>query len=240
MEAKKEKFAGFIPPPDLQEGQGDWKENYPDYLGQCHSLDENVGRLVDTLKELGMWDNTILFYTSDHGSHFCTRNGEYKRSCHEASIHIPLIAAGGPFSGGKKIENMVSLIDLPFTMLDCAGIKPPEDFQGRSLKLLMENEKAAWDECVFLQISESQVGRAIRTKRWKYSVRAEADGWNTAAADTYYEEFLYDLEADPWEQQNLADNPLYGDIRAQLADKLKDSMEKAGEQRPVILPYRRW
>ena len=239
-DGSKEKFAGFIPPPDLQEGQGDWKENYPDYLGQCHSLDENVGRLVDTLKELGMWDNTILFYTSDHGSHFCTRNGEYKRSCHEASIHIPLIAAGGPFSGGKKIENMVSLIDLPFTMLDCAGIKPPEDFQGRSLKLLMENEKAAWDECVFLQISESQVGRAIRTKRWKYSVRAEADGWNTAAADTYYEEFLYDLEADPWEQQNLADNPLYGDIRAQLADKLKDSMEKAGEQRPVILPYRRW
>lgn len=239
-DGSKEKFAGFIPPPDLQEGQGDWKENYPDYLGQCHSLDENVGRLVDTLKELGMWDNTILFYTSDHGSHFCTRNGEYKRSCHEASVHIPLIAAGGPFSGGKKIENMVSLIDLPFTMLDCAGIKPPEDFQGRSLKLLMENEKAAWDECVFLQISESQIGRAIRTKRWKYSVRAEADGWNTAAADTYYEEFLYDLEADPWEQQNLADNPLYGDIRAQLADKLKDSMEKAGEQRPVILPYRRW
>lgn len=239
-DGSKEKFAGFVPPPDLQEGQGDWKENYPDYLGQCHSLDENVGRLVDTLKELGMWDNTILFYTSDHGSHFCTRNGEYKRSCHEASIHIPLIAAGGPFSGGKKIDNIVSMIDLPVTMLDCAGIKPPEDFQGRSLIPLMENEKTAWDECVFLQISESQVGRAIRTKRWKYSVRAEADGWNTAAADTYYEEFLYDLEVDPWEQQNLADSPLYVDLRAQLADKLKDCMEKAGEQRPAILPYRSW
>lgn len=62
-------------PGDLVGTEGDWRENYPDYLGQCHSLDENVGRLVDTLKDQGLWDNTILFYTSDHGSHFCTRNG---------------------------------------------------------------------------------------------------------------------------------------------------------------------
>ena len=85
-------------------GAGDWEASYPDYLGQCHSLDENVGRLIDTLKEHKLWENTILFYTSDHGCHFCTRNQEYKRSCHESSIHIPLLAAGGAFKGGKKFR----------------------------------------------------------------------------------------------------------------------------------------
>ena len=72
------RFSGFETPGDLEDchGKGDWEKNYPDYLGCCHSLDANVGRLVDTLKEKGMWDNTILFYTSDHGSHFRTRNSE--------------------------------------------------------------------------------------------------------------------------------------------------------------------
>lgn len=235
-DGSKERFAGFTPPPDLQEGKGDWKENYPDYLGQCRSLDENVGRLVDTLKELGIWENTILFYTSDHGSHFCTRNGEYKRSCHEASIHVPLIAAGGPFRGGRRREELVSLIDLPVTMLDCAGIEKPEDFQGRSLKALVENKAEKWDDCVFLQISESEVGRAIRTKRWKYSVRAEADGWLDSGADIYYEAYLYDLEKDPYEQHNLAADPVYQRERELLSQKLIRCMEEAGERTPQILP----
>lgn len=79
-----------------------WRENYPDYLGCCHSLDYNVGRLVDTLKKQGMWENTILVYTADHGSHFLTRGreAEYKRTCHDASIHIPLIITGPGFTAG--------------------------------------------------------------------------------------------------------------------------------------------
>lgn len=235
-DGSKERFADYTPPQGLPEGEGDWKEQYPDYLGQCSSLDQNVGRLVDTLKTMGMWENTILFYTSDHGSHFCTRNGEYKRSCHEASIHIPLIAVGGPFKGGKRMKELVSLIDLPVTLLDCAGIERPEEFQGNSLKALAEGTASKWEDCVFLQISESQVGRAIRTMRWKYSVRAKADGWEASGADTYYEDFLYDLDEDPCEQNNLVDDKNYEDIRASLAEKLMECMQRAGERRPVILP----
>lgn len=237
-DGSKERFADFEAPKDLHKGEGDWEANYPDYLGQCHSLDENVGRLVATLKERGMWENTILFYTSDHGSHFCTRNSEYKRSCHESSIHVPLIAVGGPFAGGKRIDELVSLIDLPTTLLDCAGIEKPQDFQGRSLKALAEGNVQEWDNSVFLQISEIEVGRAIRTERWKYSVRAEADGWLDAGADTYYETFLYDLDADPHEQNNLATDPAYEEVRKELARKLLEHMEQAGEEPARILPGR--
>ena len=61
-------------PGDLEGTKGDWIEEMPDYLGCCRSLDENVGRLVDYLKKAGLYENTIIFYTSDHGSHFRTRN----------------------------------------------------------------------------------------------------------------------------------------------------------------------
>ncbi len=236
-DGSKELFGNFTPPGDMTEGEGDWKENYPDYLGQCHSLDKNVGYLVDTLKEKGLWENTILFYTSDHGCHFCTRNSEYKRSCHESSIHIPLIATGGSFTGGKRIQNLVSLIDLPVTLLDCAGIPKPEDFQGHSLRNLVEGKVQEWQECVFVQISESQVGRAIRTRKWKYSVVAEEDPWECPGADVYYEQYLYDLEKDPFESVNLVRNPVYRDIRGQLAEKLKECMKRAGEKIPEIRPY---
>lgn len=235
-DGSKEKFKNFVPPQDMVKGEGDWENSYPDYLGQCHSLDENVGRLIDTLKEHKLWENTILFYTSDHGCHFCTRNQEYKRSCHEASIHIPLVVAGGAFKGGKKIPELVSLMDLPVTLLDCAGIEKPEDFQGRSLKALVEGSIQNWDDCVFIQISESEVGRAIRTSRWKYGVVAKEDPWDCSGAGVYYEKYLYDLEADPAEQNNLVKGSYYTEVRQQLAEKLKECMGKAGEEIPAILP----
>ncbi len=236
-DGSREAFKDYVAPADLPKGQGDWEKNYPDYLGQCHSLDQNVGRLVDTLKAKGMWENTILIYTSDHGSHFCTRNDEYKRSCHDASTHIPLLAIGGPFEGGKRIEQIVSMMDLPRTLLDCAGIAAPDHWQGRSLKSLVEGNEPDWENCAYIQISESQVGRAIRTADWKYGVVAtEADGWEDATADCYTEMYLYDLKADPTEWNNLVADPKYKEVRAQLCETLKACMAKAKEPIPEILP----
>ncbi len=235
-DGSKERFANYEIPGDLEGTQGNWRENYPDYLGQCASLDENVGRLVDTLKEVGEWENTILVYTSDHGSHFCTRNKEYKRSCHDGCTHIPLIICGPGFEGGQVREEMVSLLDLPTTLLDCAEIPKPEHFAGHSLLRLVRGETQAWPESVFMQISESQVGRAVRTKSWKYSVRADADGWNDSCADVYYEDFLYDLQQDPHERNNLVLAPEYENVRREMAALLVRQMEQAGEKVPEIRP----
>lgn len=95
---------------------GNAAEEYPDYLGQCASLDENLGRIVARLKEKGLYDNTVIIFASDHGSHFKTRNtdshlngyDDYKRSCHDACLHVPLVIAGGPFRGGITIKELVS------------------------------------------------------------------------------------------------------------------------------------
>ncbi|MEG1875536.1 MAG: sulfatase-like hydrolase/transferase [Angelakisella sp.] len=236
-DGSKERFQEYEVPGDLAGTQGNWRENYPDYLGCCNSLDQNVGRLMDTLQAMGLADNTIVFYTADHGSHFCTRNKEYKRSCHDGCTHIPLVAWGGAFSGVGTVEQMVSLLDLPATVLSCAGIPVPDDFQGKALDKLVTGGAAQWPDTIFMQISESQVGRAIRSRSWKYSVRADADSWQDAGTDTYYEDFLYDLERDPHERNNLAGDPQYATVRAQLADKLIQRMVAAGEAVPKILPY---
>ena len=231
-----EKFRDYPIPPDLSFLEGDYEKMYPDYMAVINRLDENVGRLVAKLKEKGLYENTILIYTSDHGSHFKTRNLEYKRSCHDSATHTPLIIRGGPFQGGKKEERLVSLIDLPPTMLDLAGIPIPKSYMGHSLVRELAGEEPERD-CVFIQISESQCGRAIRTKQYKYSVRALAPtGYTIHRSPVYFEDYLYDLTKDPIEKNNLIKDRSYAFVRQKMKKLLLREMERAGEKKPVILP----
>ncbi len=241
-DGSKEKFKNFKVPGDLEGTNGDWRENYPDYLGCCHSLDKNLKRIQDKVKELGIDDNTIIFYTSDHGSHFKTRNGEYKRSCHESSIHIPLVIKGPGFEGGKIESELISLIDIPPTLLKCAGIDIPKHMKGRPIQDLIDGSAKDWQQEVFVQISETQIGRAIRTKKWKYSVRAPIKtgyifGFLCGSSKIYMEEYLYDLENDIHERNNLVSDPKLKEVRAELADILKRKMGEADEKIPKIIPY---
>ncbi len=235
-EGAKSRFKDFVPPKDLVKSQGDWREEYPDYLGCINSLDANLGRIRGALDELGLANDTLIIYTSDHGSHFRTRNAEYKRSCHDGCIRIPMIFAGPGFRGGKEPSQLASLIDLPPTILTTAGIKPPTTMRGHTLQKIVSGSPADWPEEVFLQISESQCGRAIRTHKWKYSVRAPDKKGGDPASDTYVEDFLYDLEADPHEQDNLVADPGLAKIRKELSLRLKRRMAQAGEAEPLILP----
>jgi len=234
----KERFGHYPLPPDLT-GPGDYEENWGDYLGAINSLDYNVGRIYALLQAHGLADNTLFIYTSDHGCHFRTRNGEYKRSCHESSIHVPLIIKGPGFEGGKTISELVSLLDLPPTLLYAAGIEPPAYMRGRPLQTLVSGEAKAWPEDVFFQISESQVGRGIRTRKWKYSVKAPekepGQGVKYPAADLYVEDYLYDLENDPAEQHNLVSEPGLKQVRAELRERLLARMAAAGEAPARIL-----
>lgn len=239
----KQRFAKYHTPGDLvgtkpEPGRrADWPQHMPDYLGCCWSLDQNMGRIRAELEALGEWDNTIVIYTADHGCHFCTRNSEYKRSCHEASIHIPMIACGPGFSGGKVIDDIVSLIDLPPTVLTAAGAEVPDTFAGRPVQGVVDGTATDWPEEAFTQISESQWGRSIRTKRWKYCVNAEGYKHERGKfATQYVEQYLYDLDVDPYERNNLVSDAAHKQTRAELAERLKRRMTEAGEPVPTITP----
>jgi uncharacterized sulfatase len=233
----KERFRDYQVPGDLEGAEGDWQEEFPDYLGCIHSLDENLGRIRDELKRLGLAENTLVIYTSDHGSHFRTRNSEYKRACHDGCIRIPMVAVGPGFMGGTVIDKMVNLMDVPPTILHAADITPPDYMRGRPLQGLVDGHAMDWPQEVFLQISESQCGRALRTKKWKYSVRAPGKTGQDADSDTYVEDFLYDLENDPHERINLVAAPEYLETRKTLSQVLKRRMVEAGEEEPEILAH---
>lgn len=230
----KQRFADFAAPGDLAGTAGDWRQEYPDYLGCINSLDENLGRLRTELHNLGIADNTLIIYTSDHGSHFRTRNSEYKRSCHDGCARIPMVAYGPGFTGGKTVNELVSLIDIPPTILAAAGASVPDSFRGRPLQQLADGAADDWPDDVFLQISEDHCGRAIRTKRWKYSVRAPDKTGADSSSDVYVEDFLYDLDADPHERNNLVADPAFAKIRDEMAARLKQRMASAGEDEPII------
>jgi len=235
-EGKAKEFENYEVPEDLKDKEGNWKENYPDYLACCNSLDYNLGRIREELKKLKIDDNTIIIYFADHGCHFETLNEGYKRTCHESSIRIPLIIYGPGFKGGKVVDDIVSLIDVPPTVLASGGVEKPESMKGRPLQEIGSEKDPAWPKEAFIQISESHVGRALRTQKWKYCVTdPDKEGWRDAGSDRYYEDGLFDLEKDPFEKNNLVRVPELLNVRKELAEILKKRMVQAGEKSPEIL-----
>ncbi len=233
----REMYTGRWTPPDLAALGGSSAQHLGGYYGMVKRLDEALGRLLDALKSLELSVQTIVLFTSDHGNHFKTRNAEYKRSCHESAIRVPTALCGPGFDGGGRIHQLVSLVDLPPTLLEAAGLPIPETMEGRSILPLLRGQAADWPQEVFIQISESQVGRALRTYRWKYGVHApDKHGSRDPGSDRYEEQYLYDLESDPYELVNLVELDAFDAVKAELRERLIRRMVEAGEPAPVIEP----
>jgi arylsulfatase A-like enzyme len=194
-------------------------------------------------------DDTVILYISDHGNHFKTRNAEYKRSCHESSIHVPCFATGPGFRGGGTVTELFSLVDIPPTLLDAAGIEIPDGMEGRSAVDLLRAghgagttraEACGWPDHVFVQISEAETGRAVRTHRWKYGVRAYSNGSNGELpieefAEEYTEAFLYDLEHDPYELENIVALASHEPVRVRLRSLLLERIQSVEGRSPRII-----
>ena len=192
---------------------------------------------MNELKAQGQLDNTIVVMTTDHGCHFRTRNAEYKRSCHDASTRIPLLVRGPGFQGGKTVNQLVSTVDLPATLLEATGTPPSPGMQGKSLMELVRGKSDGWRDEVYIQMREEALGRAIRTEQWKYCVfdpdaADPKQPWSTK----YVERHLYDLRNDPNEIVNLAGRNDTKEISAQLGAKLIARIVENGEPKPTITP----
>jgi len=213
-------FLSFDRPGDLPSWRGDWRWNYAEYLACCASIDANLGRLVEHLDRNGRLDNTVIVFTSDHGSHFRTRNLEYKRSPHDASIRVPLIISGPGFGNGERRADFATNLDLVPTLIVAAGGDDPS-LDGRPL----QTADGAPDE-VLVQISESQIGRALRTPTHTYAAKSPTRnplaGHLRPAADRYVGTHLYDNRADPHQLRNLIDDLSSVDLRRELATRLAE------------------
>ncbi|MEU4605732.1 sulfatase-like hydrolase/transferase [Kribbella sp. NPDC023972] len=233
-EGYEEAYRGAWTPPDLATLGGTSYRQLPGYYGMVKRIDEAYGRLLDALTSLGRRDDTIVLFTSDHGNHFKTRNSEYKRSVHDASIRVPTVATGGIFTGGGQVNQLVSHVDLAPTLLDAAGLPVPKEMQGRSAVPLLHNRNAEWGDDVFVQVSESETARAVRTQRWKYGVVAPDCDPGAPGSDHYVETYLFDLLADPYELDNLIGYRSHTHVAARLRERLISRMTDAGEAPPTI------
>lgn len=192
-----------------------------DYLRCIASVDDNIGRVIDYLEENGLTENTLIIYTSDQGFYLGEHGWFDKRFMYEESHRTPLIIRTP--NGKKNIVNdsdMVVNIDYAPTFLDYAGIKVPEDMQGRSLRDIVENNKASsdWRNSVYYHYfeypAEHKVKRhyGIRNSRYKLiHFYYDIDEWE-----------LYDLQEDPNEMSNEYDNPKYESIVTDLKNELED------------------
>jgi arylsulfatase A-like enzyme len=236
-----ERYANPFIPVDLRPFPGDWLASLPGYYGCIASVDEACGAVHRALVETGLDENTIVVFTSDHGCHFRTRNTEYKRSPHESSVHIPLIVSGPGFNRQLAVPEVVSHVDLAPTLLEAASLPVPGTVQGKSYLPLLERHTSGWRNEVFIQISESMVGRALRTDRWKYAVVATTpnEPAGAPANNRYVEYQMYDLFADPHELVNLAGRREYRREAAELRERLRARVAEAGEAQPDIdqAPY---
>ena len=177
------------------------------YYACVSFVDAQVGRLLDALDDLGIADNTIVVFWSDHGYHLGEHNGIWqKRTLFEQGARSPLIIRDPKAAGnGTASPRVVEFIDIYPTLTEAAGIETPSDLDGKSLAPLLENPIVEWNGHAITQIlrpaddrlETAVMGCSIRTDRWRYTEWAEgASGIE-----------LYDHWADPMEFNNLASNP---------------------------------
>jgi arylsulfatase A-like enzyme len=232
-----DRFSNPFVPADLRSFPGNWQSQLPDYYGCVEAIDHSVGRILKTLDEENLTENTIFVFLSDHGCHFMTRNAEYKRSPHNASIRVPLIAQGPGFDTGQEIPDIIGNIHVMPTLLDAAGIKVPASVKGKTVMPLLSDPQARkeWENVELIQISESMTARAIRTKDWCYCVVDRDPKSMTKPSSTHYDEYLfYDEAGDPYELVNLAGRQEYRAQANVLKDQLKQLIVSAGEPEPEI------
>ncbi len=217
-------------------------------------VDESVGQIVSALKKHKLWDNTLLIFTTDHGIAFPGA----KATLFDPGIEVALLMHGpDEFNGGKVIEGMVSNADLMPTLCEIVGIEPPENIDGKSLLPLVQGKVNKLHEQIFVELTYHAAYdpmRGIRTERFKY-IRsfAERPFWLPPNVDEgltkdWYrknrpevfktprpKEMLFDLQTDPMERRNLADDPQYAAVLDEMRQKLEQWIKETDD--PIRLGH---
>jgi N-acetylglucosamine-6-sulfatase len=184
------------------------------YLATLLSVDDSVGRIYDTLRQIGQLDRTMIVFTSDNGFALGEHGRVDKRTMYEESLRVPLVVRYPPLIPKPKvIEQMVLNLDLAPSLLEICGAKPLRGIDGRSWKPLLEGKTKGWrSSFLYFYNYEKEFPytpnvRGVRTDRWKYIYYPHGDG----SPDRYGAE-LYDLRADPLEVNNRIDDPGLADV----------------------------
>lgn len=193
---------------DKQILQWKYQRYMKDYLRVIRAVDENVGRLLDYLKENGLEENTIVIYSSDQGFYLGEHGWYDKRWMFEESLKMPfLIRWPGVIKPGTTNKALIQNIDYAPTFLEIAGTEIPTAIQGKSLVPVFKNQTKDWRESIYYAYWENpgihNVPRhdGVRTDRYKLFFLPQSNEWQ-----------LFDLVKDPQEMKSVHNDPAYADI----------------------------
>ena len=215
-------WRGNVPPQSRQDRK--IRRQLAGYYGLCESLDHELGRVLAALAEMGLADNTLVAFTSDHGDMHGSHGKQYKGHPEEESLHVPLfMRLPRAIKAGQKPETLVSTVDLMPTLVSFCGLKVPSTCTGRDLSALVVGGRAPAVESVYAggRMQLDRAWRAVVTPQHKLAVNATGQVTH-----------LFDLQADPYEMKNLAEERAHAALRKDLMTKLQRWARETGDTFP--------
>lgn len=198
-----------------------WRLHRWAYCRLTEMVDKEIGTVLDALRQAGLEDNTLVVFTSDHGDMDSAHKMEHKSVLYEEAVRVPFIMSYKGRIPAAVIDDthLVSNgLDLLPTLCDYAGIKTSKELHGSSLRPLAEGKDTIqWRDYI---VTESQNGRTLRTKRFKYCIYDSGR----------HHEQLIDMVNDPGEMKNLAEDEKYKDVLVKHRRLLHEWVEKTGDK----------
>jgi len=220
--------------------EAQWRELIARYFGLTTLADKYVGRLLGKLDDLGLADDTLVVFTSDHGDMMGSHGMVNKCVMYDEALRVPFIVRHPCVTGGgRRVGEVVNLVDVVPTVLDALGVSSGATLQGESLMPLLTGERAEdpdkpgfseWNgrlqsmharHDMFAPVADFFI-RTVRTRDWKLNV-------NPGDVDE-----LYDLRNDPGEMRSRIDDPACRDVKGRLFDELKRWQERTGDTAEVL------
>jgi arylsulfatase A-like enzyme len=192
-----------------------------EYYAMITHLDAQIGRVLAVLEQAGKLENTIVILAGDNGLAIGRHGLMGKQNMYDHSVHVPLIMCGPGVPPGRRSEAYCYLIDIYPTLCDLVGMPVPDSVEGKSLVPTMYDPAARIRDSLLFAYKDVQ--RAVQKDGYKLIEYAVAGRRTTQ---------LFDLQADPWELNNLSGNPGSADRLASLRQELKRWRDELGDTQP--------
>jgi len=191
-----------------------------EYYGLVTHLDQQVGRVLQALKDSPHAENTYVVYTADHGLAMGSHGLLGKQNVYEQSMQCPLILSGPGIPRGRSSDAFTYVHDLYATVCGFAGIKPPQEVDSLDLAPIMNGTASEVRDSVFLPFQDNQ--RAVRDKRWKLHIYPKIN-----------HQLLFDLASDPHEMNNLAEDAAHALEVERMTALMESWRTQLGDKAPL-------
>lgn len=195
------------------------------YYAMVSNLDDNIGRLMEAVRRMGLEENSIIVFTSDHGELFGAHGRRAKNIFYEEAVRVPfLVRWKGELAEGVKRDFVFNTVDIMPSFLSMMGLPVPDEVEGNDLAACIRGETDTEEGALMMCTGPTAVfgdgneWRAYRTKKFTYAV-FKSDGM----------ELLFDNRNDPCQMKNLMGDPAYGQTAGELKAKMYAKMEEIGD-----------